>query len=345
MSQIVDKFIEYYESSPDMKQFDFGIFLKNEIATRSPTFRWLSYNCDESLFIAQLRECIITNLEKNPNFKNTDLYRKKSIEKLYNILKKTSCNITEEQLAQLVFLLAFSKAKTGKLHFENTFFLSDSIQIVQKKDRLDVLDELDKFHKVLISLSSVHELIIDTCNEILEMRIAEIDFASVRLKYFDSFIPGLNGFSGRDIIYISEREIEALINEMNVRKFSLGDQLTILKLNFFRLFIHESAHLVIRKSSNNMNISTPELLSESQKKKYSKFEAGFIIENKAFNDFIDWEESVKEKDINLEPCKLYLDQLISNKIGNFDPKLAHTVKRQSIITNCDFNLRKVKYFE
>ncbi|CAF0994813.1 unnamed protein product [Brachionus calyciflorus] len=346
MSQVVDSFIDYFESyRSNTNKFDFGFFFRNELANKSPTYKWLDYNCEKNLFVAQLRDCIIKNLNRNQSFRDENLFSKKSIKKLYEILKETKFNATEEQSAQLLFLLAFCKAKTDLAHFESTFFLSDSIEIALKQDRLEELDKLDLFHKILISLSSVHELIIDTCNEILEMRIAEINLADVGLKYFDSHIIGLNGFSGRDIIYISQSEIRSLISVMNEKQFSSGDQLTILKLNFFRLFIHESAHLVIRKSSNNMNISTPELLSESQKKKYSKFEAGFIIENKAFNDFIDWEESVKEKDFNLEPCKLYLDQLISNKIGNFDPKLAHTVKRQSIITNCDLNFKKAVDYE
>ncbi|CAF1027620.1 unnamed protein product [Brachionus calyciflorus] len=300
----------------------------------------IKYDSEEKIFLERIRQIILVNLAKNISFRMGNKIQRKAIENIYDILQKTRISATKDEMAQLISLLAFSKLDLKPAKFSAIFSLFKFIEILEVDEEFEIRDELSKFHQAFVNFSTIQDIIINTCDEIFEMKISDIQLKEIKIVYFYSTIEGLHGFSGRDEIYVSISEINSLIESMDSMKISKADQLHIIKLNFFRVFIHEAAHLVLRKSCNDFNCFTPNILTPSQKKKFSKSEAGLIMENKLFKSYIDWNESVKQNTFNLDYCKMFLSNLIANNILDFDPELARTVERENYVMGLDLSFKK-----
>lgn len=129
----------------------------------------------------------------------------------------------------------------------------------------------------------------------------------------------MNGFSGINSIYI---DLDELIRKYNVLKSSLVEAkaVNVLKLECLRLFVHESCHVLIRQSLNDLNLSSPKLQNIS-KYKSSLPEAGILAEEKFFSHRIDWITSILV--FNYDYCIDYLNNLLVGQDVNFDFKRAN----------------------
>lgn len=148
--------------------------------------------------------------------------------------------------------------------------------------------EYHSMFQTLIKSKNIIKTITNVMNELIE----EIDkplynYSNLKLIFFYSDFDTLGGFSGKDRIYINTRPFTRI---SNYKYFSSEVKEVELKLEFVRLFIHETSHVVLPYYLGNLNLSSPYLKNESNYKlKKSVTECGIESEKKNFQEVIDWD--------------------------------------------------------
>ena len=86
-------------------------------------------------------------------------------------------------------------------------------------------------------------------------------------------------------------------------------------------------HVILRNSLNDMNDSTPEVIQLTAANNNEIFEeAGIISENKMFGGRINWIDSVKQDNFNIEYFNNVLKKLEQNISVTFDYNESQIVK-------------------
>jgi len=81
-----------------------------------------------------------------------------------------------------------------------------------------------------------------------------LNFADIKLNFFNSILVELNGFPGIYCFYVSHRSIKNFIQNLSSNGISEENIKKLVKLNFTRIIIHEICHVFIRKTLNNFGI-------------------------------------------------------------------------------------------
>ena len=90
------------------------------------------------------------------------------------------------------------------------------------------------------------------------------------------------------------------------------------------------AHVALRATTNDFNVSTPDLIFQNKTSHlYATLEAGAIAEEKLFKIRVDWFETAKSG-CNLTYCETYLKKLLTNHDVDFDYVEARVVLNKKI---------------
>ena len=314
-----EAFIVYFEKlSKDIMKVNVQDFFKSFFSTVTPDKKKMIYKEKTKDSINQARNCIIDNLYRNPFFLKEDGYMRNSIESVYLLIKNTKDDASDEQIAQLIFLLHLSKAnldcKEFK-YFEYLFFKINTIHLTTNENRLWFEGECNKLFDSLKNTKKIKN-IINNVVKVICGKEAKFDYGSCNIIYFTSSIKGLNGFAGINQIYVSDSELENLYDLSH--QFLHDDKLLILKLNLIRLILHEITHVVLRHTLNDFNISSPKYYENNHQLGAASvscdasnlIEAGLWAEKKLFNGKIDWKKSAMSSKLNIEYCASFLNKLM-----------------------------------
>ncbi|CAF0949408.1 unnamed protein product [Brachionus calyciflorus] len=310
--------------------FSFQILLDelNQLTPEKTEKLLVPYTSDEMTLIKIAKESLIRNFCMNPAIKESPKFNTCFLKKFFDFLNNDECS--ERILAQSLFLLHAGKTECHLLNkyeielmFINYFEQFDSIEPDFNTNHPIFNDFLSIF-KTLIQSLSFTDIIDKTIREIVSSKSNSdvFEYQSLKLIFFNSNFTCLYGFSGKDRIYVNIRPIVEFL------KISLGEKekMTIAKLNFIRLVLHETSHVVLRFKLNDLNLSSP-FLDEHIKRGnvYKKVkECGFEAEKKLFKGHIDWKLSSYKK-INLDYCLQVLDNILNGLPVDFDIERANVV--------------------
>ena len=105
---------------------------------------------------------------------------------------------------------------------------------------------------------------------------------------------------------------------MQLAKFQDENKIAIFNLNFIRVIVHEIAHVALRHTFTDFNISTS-TFQNGNKTTQKLDEAGLIAENMLFKARIDWMESA-ENGFDLDYCKHFMQSLFNLNLIKFYQK-------------------------
>lgn len=284
-------------------------------------------------FIKQARNVIFKNLSINQSFLKADGFRFDIIKNFYQVMVNSKNNIDQDSRAVILLLLHLSKCNlfdntAWSLIFESidSIIITESMDInfvPQLKSLYDSLVESVNFKKIL------SELIKDLTNQELVYNLQE-----TKLTFFTCNLKGLNGFAGYNEIYVNLNELISLYLNLSEEKIS------VMKLDFTRLIIHEMAHVALRSTTKDFNISTCALIESSNNS------VGIIAEKMLFKVRINWRESANICDLNY--CNDFLENLLNNKSSslNFETNKANVKLNEFIplLSAVDYNLSQLPYF-
>jgi hypothetical protein len=332
---ISQKFIELYDKSE--KTFDFDYFFKNFYENQSPVKpikQKVKCNIPNENILKILCDSILGNLFLNPGFKSTiKEVNLDDLKPLYELVKAVNNDKNDASfLPKLILYLHMSKCNFGFLQGIIFFIQIDSVHICNEEERAKYwfAAELDNTFSKIVNNNQIKFIAIDVVKIITNSKYIDYDFSKLQLKYFKSVIINLNGYAGINTVYISIYYLSCFYEYLT--RLNVSEKLTILKLNFFRIVLHEMTHVILRNSLNDMNDSTPGVIKRSKIQLTAANnneifeEAGIISENKMFGGRINWIDSVKQDNFNIEYCNNVLKKLEQNISVTFDDNEAHTVK-------------------
>ncbi|RNA24754.1 hypothetical protein BpHYR1_000448 [Brachionus plicatilis] len=215
-------------------EFSFEYFRTEILPMITPKKLRLNPNAEQKSLEDELKNAIISNLGLNPYFYKFDFRHE------------------QNQFVQLIFLLHLSKANIDDKGSWNNFFLAlQSIKIIDTNESI-LKKELDEFMHQLKKCNKFTDKILAVGQEMSGIENIVANFEDLKINFISSSIPGLNGFSGINSIYINLTE---LLRKHNVLTNSVyEDKAQILvKFECLRLFVHESCHVLIRQSLNDLN--------------------------------------------------------------------------------------------
>lgn len=307
-------FCEFFEKNSSSKYFYFEEFSKFYIATpKTPTK--IKINSSEDNFnLEEAKDCLVTNLLLNTYFLKNDRYLKDDISNLCNLLQTSSYD--QNSLAQIIFLIHFSKANADNDLFSFIFSKFDTIEIVQIGQELSFL--LDFFYELKRNehiKSRILQVVQNFCTT-----NAKFDFENLNISFFDCSIEKLFGMAGINRIYIAYHPLFVMYIKLKTR-LKKQDLNLILKLEFMRIFVHETTHVVLRLIQNDLNSSSPICCRDShEESQLEKYESGIMTEIAIFKQRIDWMESGLSKNFQIEKWREFYENLFrKNNIEiNFD---------------------------
>ncbi|RNA41541.1 hypothetical protein BpHYR1_040586 [Brachionus plicatilis] len=304
----IDYFCQHQNSELTFEKF------RNEILILiTPTKLKLETNVDRQKLVSVLRDAVVSNLGFIPFFYKCN-FSCDDLKNLYQILLDTDIlQIDRNHLAKLTFLLHLSKANIDDKNTWNKFFnLLYSINIIETSEWYHA-GELHQFFENLKRCKKLTGKILAVAQELTEIDKINFNFIDLEVNFTASLILGLNGFSGKNAIYIDLNELSRKYNGLKV---TIGEtrSLNVLKFECLRLFIHESCHVLIRHQLNDLNLSSPKLSKFGSNR--SLPEAGIAAEEKIFTNRIDWLTSAAH--FSYEYCLDYLTDLLDGKNVSFD---------------------------
>ncbi|RNA21891.1 hypothetical protein BpHYR1_020902 [Brachionus plicatilis] len=275
-------FLNYYENSKN-SEFSFEYFRKEILLVSTPHKIKLTTEVDKPQCVALLRDSIVSNLGLNPFFYKFD-FGYDELTKLNKILLDTqNLYINKNQFAH--------KGNIGdKYVWNDFFFFLETIKIIETKCK-KFTDEILVVARDLILTESI-----------------VFNFRSLKIYLISCYVPGLNGFSGKNSIYINQNELTMKYNGL-ITSMDEVKALNILKFECLRLFVHETCHVIIRHGLKDLNLSSPKL---------PNIEAGIAAEEAFFKHRIDWLASAVKKKFNYEYCFNYLTNLLADNYESFD---------------------------
>lgn len=325
-------FISHFESkASNAGKINLKLFLKQFYAQITPPKLTLNYSLPIEIFIKSSRECILSNFCINPYFKEI-LVDIKDYTQIYYLFKTLS--IGENEIAQTIFLLHFSKSKIGNvLDFITIMKDVGSIQIVKNVNEYPFYNSLCDIYDKILKNKHLKQKVQEVIKSIIGAE-SNYNFDETKFVFFTSFLNGLHGFAGINTVYIN---IEMFSQICQFPKYSYNDQLIILKMNFVRIITHEISHVAIRFKKNDFNMSSP---VEKKKKTITDlstdydpliaYEAGALVEEKIFNGRIDWVLSV-QNNVKVDYCMKFLNQLFNDECPEFNITESRTVLRKDTI--------------
>jgi hypothetical protein len=239
----------------------------------TPIKNELNYS-NEIDFIKKARNIIFKNFSINQNFLKADGFRFDIIKNFYQIMVNSRNNIDQDCKAKILLLFHVSKCDL----FDNTAwsFIFESIDSIVITEPIDInfVPQLKSLYNSLVESFNfrkiLSKLIKDLTNQDLVYNLQE-----TKLTFFTCNLKGLNGFAGYNEIHVNLNELISLYLNLSKEKIS------VMNLNFTRLIIHEMAHVALRSTTKDFNISTPVLIESSNNptlKSCEYYEAGIIAE-------------------------------------------------------------------
>ena len=166
------------------------------------------------------------------------------------------------------------------------------------------------------------EISIDVIQKISGFAATDYDFSKIKLNFFKSSIPGLNGFAVIDSIYVSYNQLRLFNACMNKNcLLDSNSNLTIFennKLNCLRLVQHEIAHVVLADIADDVNISVPDIFTKINSLKADIEESGLLAEIEHFGGRINWIKSSESNNLDINYCKYYIKKVEDNEFEKFD---------------------------
>ena len=291
-----DSFINYVNNlAKDLRSIDIADIFQNHFSPSPPVQIKIKYGGNVQDFVGQARNCIISNLKLNPFFEKKT-YERKHIQAICSLLLDCKENVSDDQLAQIIFLLHSSKGKLDSKYFAYLFSNLSTIQLTTS----DLEDEYTKIFNCLKNNDQIKSIIHKVVNEI-SGEVETFDFDLCKVAYFKSNIRVLSGFAGLDTIYVSESQQENL--NMASDSYSYVEKLIILKCNFIRLVLYETTHIALRTILKGFNLTNSNIdegnFQAVAKVSYDRsLEAGLMSEKELFTDRIDWIKSVMNSKLN-----------------------------------------------
>ena len=343
-----EAFISFYEQyqTRETNNFYFKDFFKSYFPTK-PTRAPIDYSQHIFQIVKQARDSFITNLALNDYFKHDDGYDMSVIEQIYNLLKETKENSNQNQIARIIFLLHVSNSNLEQFYYGVLFYLIDSIKLNKEteegyEEEFSFNLDLNQLYEDLINNNRIKQVIQKVVRNICGKEM-QCDLSSIKFKYFNSRIIGLNSFIGVNQIYVSNFEQNHFYQTFDSVKFTECDKISILKLNFTRLIISSLAHIALRSTLNDFNLSIPNVMRENQdSSQFNILKVGLIAERELFNANIDWVKSIVNKGFNLDYCLDFLDQLLNNKDVDFVTEKADVALNNSspVIITADISVEE-----
>ena len=310
-----EAFIQSFEKMPsiDCTYYFQKNFFNDFFSNKTPTKDKILTETNELVIASNARNSIFKNLYLNESFRKADKcgFIAESLVPLYNIIKSSKESIDENKVAQLLFILHVSKGDFSNEAFKLIFQEVDQLKIITPNTNNEAIPvvEMNDFFKLLMKNKRVLKIISETVKEISNTDLA-YDISSTKLKYFKIKLDELKGFAGVDTIYLNLIKLKYFWNQLDSLNYSLEDIIIFFKLSFTRLVIHELAHVALRNTIKDFNLSAPVIFLSSNKIKNSTImEAGIIAEKKVFKERIDWDKTI-ENGFNIEYCKNFLNSFL-----------------------------------
>ncbi|CAF0935433.1 unnamed protein product [Brachionus calyciflorus] len=310
---------QFVEANLAKASFSFEA-LRKSLSTLTPNKKgksFLSYDLVETDIIQHSKEAIIRNLCLHPILIERPNIDVETLRNFYEFMQDNT--FSESRLAQCFYLLHGSKSDYSSfelsaaiLEIQNYFSNFSTIDTNVNTTQYDFLTDLTFiFHKT-IQGSNVQKIINEKIDEIV-FKNDQFDYNQVKLVYFNSNIDCVDGFSGRNTVYINLNPLLRFNNfKINEKKKNIA-----LKLSFLSLIIHEISHNVLRFKLKDLNISSPFLVGINDKDiKKNISECGYEIEIQFFKHIINWPASAN--DINTEYCENYLDNILDDNYVEID---------------------------
>lgn len=298
-------------------------FLTPEKKSKLP----LTYSLSLSEIFENSKESIIRNLCLNPKLEEIPAFETSLLKDLVEFFN--SKEYSENDLAQCLFLIHVSKTDCHKLdenkafsYFSNCFANFRSIDTQFDITQNELFIQLKSIFSTLMGTKAFTDAINKSIDKIIAPKKTseQFNFQNLKLIFFSSKFRTVFGYSGKDRLYINV----VPIFESLEKHISENQKLTVIKLNFIRLIVHEASHVLLRFKLNDLNLSSPFLDSQIKEGKVLKNvrECGFETEKYFFRGCVDWEASIG-RNINLKYCKEYLDKILNGILDDFDISLAN----------------------
>ncbi|CAF0823261.1 unnamed protein product [Brachionus calyciflorus] len=342
----VEVFRKLYRESQNSGFFSFKK-LNDQICLLSPKLngkQTISYQDSEQKIFSEAKSAIIKNFCLNPDVSTIDDFNVTILNDFMNFLNDDE--FSDKTLAHSFFLLHGSKTdlsnvKNPKIILTDLFYNFSSINT---NISINEFSYLNSIFESLVNSENVTK----TINSIIHEAIAEndkvsYDYKRLKLIFFNSNFDSLSGFSGKDRIYINTRPLSKIKSN---RVYSEKANETAIKLEFTRVYLHETSHVVLRHQVGNLNLSSPFLKNESKTIRKNLPECGVEIEKRIFKEVIDWNSSINNR-YDLPYCEQFLSNILSDKIDNFDIEKARVVLiPESEILKASFSMtyRPYPYF-
>lgn len=304
------------------------IELKDELATVSPVKAinksQLILDQDAKTFFHSSKECIIKNFCINPSILKEPIYNIQILKDLYAFLNQDSPN--EDLMAQCIFLVHNSKLDCSKTFMVDVLENFASIKISHRVEVSSCLfDELEIFFIKIKKNSSIQNTISQVIDEIV-ISDRKFKFEDLTLKFIDSDFNRLCAFAGINTIYVNTKLYLEILSSKKFNKFTFDQKLSVIKLDFLAVIIHETGHIALRFKLNDMNKSSPVLTQKqdeneeetNQKVLKDVNECGLECEKKFFKYIINWPDSLYSFKLNLDYCNEILKSVGDGKSIQFD---------------------------
>ncbi|CAF0762468.1 unnamed protein product [Brachionus calyciflorus] len=312
----IEKFIEYFNENRNKRLFCFKTFFGETFAQQTPPSekKILSLKNDFNQIVNQTKDAIIVNLYLNKTFPLTEQFRTSNVANIIYVFENENPTCSNYE-AKLIFLLHLSKMKLSFEDFEIMFDKTGTIEIVkfESNDLIDLFSKIKSNPAILKALDCV------VC-DFIGKRVNEYDLDSISIEFFNSRIPGLNGFAGFKKVYVSSSRIEELKDEIEYREYPPDDGKVLLDLYFVQLILNEIIHVLIQIKKDNMNVSS-HFKPDTNLEKYNVNENKSIQSNEIFcksiifNKKIDFHRTVDKKfGLNMIYLKEFYKDLIVNQL-------------------------------
>lgn len=309
----------FEEANHNSKIFSFGI-LRNNLNLISPKKEKCSttYQMDNVNIFINSKESIIRNLCLHPILIQKPNFNVSFLKDLYDLMQDMS--YSESKLAQCLYLLHASKSDFSSLdltsaliEFNNIFLNFNSIETYVDYQEFSFLKDLEYIFEKILNCLNITKIIDNLVDEILSKQ-KTFDYNKVRLVFFKSRIIDLDGYSGKDTVYVNTEPL-VYFYQLNIDQEI--KEIT-LKLNFISLVIHELSHIVLRFKLNDLNLSSPFLtdINDDDIKRKNVDECGYEVEKRFFKHIINWPASACYLD--LDYCRQYLEKLLKDEFVEID---------------------------
>lgn len=228
---------------------------------------------------SKAKDLVVENFCLNESFYSKDFYFTDDFCFLCQIFFEKDLN--DKNLAQLIFLILISKNQLDFYFYENVLLEINRLEIIDSEpfEYLNQLSDRLKFNE------TIRKKILNLIKEIVGKSEVNFPFEKLEISFFKYPDLDLHGFAGINRIYIGSMPLFELNKKLAIK--SNQDRLLVLKLEFLRLFIHLSIHVILAWLKNDLNFAHAK---NHDNKNDLYIDSGVLAENKLFNFQINWFE-------------------------------------------------------